>query len=94
MKFAFITRAAQQTFRLSTLTVAIWLSGCTVGPDFVRPEAPAGQQVTRAPMVTTDNSPVAAGAAQRDGDDAGRRARRTPGAGRREHDGDDPHGLL
>ena len=65
MKFAFITRAAQQTFRLSTLTVAIWLSGCTVGPDFVRPEAPAGQQVTRAPMVTTDNSPVAAGAAQR-----------------------------
>ena len=64
MNFAFINGSARRTFRLSALTVAVWLSGCTVGPDFERPEAPAGQQVTRAPVVTTDSAPVAAGAAQ------------------------------
>ena len=65
MKFAHISGRARRIFKLSALTAAIWVSGCTVGPDFVRPDAPAGQQVTRAPMVTTDSAPVAAGAAQR-----------------------------
>ncbi len=65
MKIAHLSGRARRKFKLSALAAAIWLSGCTVGPDFVRPEAPAGQQVTRAPMVTTDSAPVAAGAAQR-----------------------------
>ncbi|MEI6117621.1 MAG: TolC family protein, partial [Burkholderiales bacterium] len=65
MRFAHPSSRARRIFKLSALTAAIWLSGCTVGPDFVRPEAPAGQQVTRAPVVTTDSAPVAAGAAQR-----------------------------
>ena len=65
MKFAHFTGPARRTFQFSALTAALWLAGCTVGPDFVRPDAPAGQQITRTPVVTTASAPMPSGAAQR-----------------------------
>jgi NodT family efflux transporter outer membrane factor (OMF) lipoprotein len=45
---------------------ALLLSGCEVGPDFKRPEAPAASGYTPEPLpAETASAPVAAGAAQR-----------------------------
>jgi NodT family efflux transporter outer membrane factor (OMF) lipoprotein len=48
------------------LCAALALWGCAVGPDFLRPAAPAGEHYTADPLpVQTASAPVAGGAAQR-----------------------------
>jgi NodT family efflux transporter outer membrane factor (OMF) lipoprotein len=44
------------------LAAAAWLAGCAVGPDFVRPEAPAVANYTPAPAPATRGADPAAGA--------------------------------
>lgn len=55
---------ATKSFRLSLFSTLLLCAGCTVGPDFKRPDAPAGTQLTRAPVMTTVESNRATGAAQ------------------------------
>jgi len=50
----------------ATILSASWLTGCAVGPDFLRPAAPAVSAYTRDPLAPqTASSPAAHGAAQR-----------------------------
>jgi len=56
---------AQARMRLAPL-VALLLSGCAVGPDFTRPEAPAVERYTPDPVpAETAMAPVSGGAPQR-----------------------------
>lgn len=56
---------AKKSFRLSLLSTLLLCTGCVVGPDFKRPDAPTGTLLTRAPIMTTVESNHATGSAQR-----------------------------
>jgi NodT family efflux transporter outer membrane factor (OMF) lipoprotein len=52
--------------RAGTVLLAAWLAGCTVGPDFRRPEPPAVQDYTATALPSqTASTPSALGGAQR-----------------------------
>lgn len=51
------------------LALALLLSGCAVGPDFVAPTAPDDSGYAAVKFPTTQSAPVAGGAAQRLGED-------------------------
>jgi NodT family efflux transporter outer membrane factor (OMF) lipoprotein len=55
-----------RTVAAVVITAGLALAGCAVGPNFHRPEAPATDKYTRAPLpAETSSAPVAGGEAQR-----------------------------
>ena len=54
----------------ATLSASLILWGCAIGPDFIRPDAPATDRYTADPLPNqTASAPVAGGAAQHFVDD-------------------------